>query len=645
VRYLFTDRDLPTDPAKPNAYHDTYVNLARGKFPEGTAGTRMRRDKYLELYGILPTFTLLRDRFHDDKTRDCAGKFDADALAQYEGSVGYGGSNDKARGKSAQFAALERVIEGILREQGIDDPADIDRTKLSKHEKERLTAYEKMAPAARAIRAAQIRLKCEGFFDGKGKPIDGVLDWSTNDALAEFERKHRLFGWGFIKRDTLEGLRTPPLEGERQAVLRGLVERAMLAAGVIEDGSTANIADGKPRTFTGTDGKEHTMTNYEQAYRDAAIKAFGLDTPESTLAWLESLGKLDGHRYLAFQGPPLPEYYTDDMKLSVIIDRGDVWYEFPYDEQGKERPQPEKHRPKLMLFTEYQGKSIPIARYGTTIGSWRGENIDGTVMWKYKNSPVGSRVWKEIVASPVWLPPDGTPPKSLLQSVPGKTGQDGFDVKYDEIGPGYASAYGLVAAYHLKYRKKDDGTIETQGDEGIRTHGSVDYMSIMDRHSHGCHRLHNHIAVRLMSFVLAHRPHQRVGQQHIKFRMPLKYQDPNNKEQEQEYEYEVKVDDEGYVFELAEPLPVEVLKGTIKGRRKTPIEDPLPKYNDEAQAYVMPDGTHVTVDRFGTITPIASPASPVAAPDGVDGGVAPASATITPGPGTTTTTATVPPTP
>ena len=32
-------------------------------------------------------------------------------------------------------------------------------------------------------------------------------------------------------------------------------------------------------------------------------------------------------------------------------------------------------------------------------------------MWKYKDSPVGPGVWQQIVAAPVWLPPESTPPR------------------------------------------------------------------------------------------------------------------------------------------------------------------------------------------------------------------------------------------
>ena len=41
-------------------------------------------------------------------------------------------------------------------------------------------------------------------------------------------------------------------------------------------------------------------------------------------------------------------------------------------------------------------------------------HADGNVYMKYKNSDIGPRVWKQIVATPVWIPPDGTPAKDLL---------------------------------------------------------------------------------------------------------------------------------------------------------------------------------------------------------------------------------------
>jgi hypothetical protein len=608
--YIFTERSSPDEQLVPQSYRATYLALARGEYPHDHHGTRAKKDRYLELYGILPTLMLLRTRFREEVSEDCASKVDLEPLRQYGGILPYL-VDGKAQRDSSLFLALERRFKQDMTKQGIDVPSMLDASRLDAADKATLKQYEKMAPTALMIRAVQARLACEGFYPPKVAYTDGAFDWATSDALALFERKHRVFGWGVLSHDSVEALKQPPLEGERQAVLRVLTERAMHAGGFLEDGSPAwspaaagaNPRPDKPRTFLGADGKEHPVPNLEQELKDDVIRAFGLQTPESTLAWLESLGSLSGQKVVAIEGPQPPEYYSSNMELSVVIDRGDVWYEFPYDDQGRERFQPVQRRPTLTVYTEYLGQKIALARYGTTVGGWRTELVDGVDMWTYKGSPVGPRVWRQIVAAPVWLAPPGTPIKTLItRDLNSKTG---YSINWHELGPSYASAYGLVAAYHSRFKEGDDGEVELQGDEGIRTHGSVDYMSIMDRHSHGCHRLHNHIAVRLMSFVLAHRPHKRVGE------MPVVYKNTVNNSAESppdDSEYVIEIKKTGYAFQLRRPVPVDVLPGHITGKQRTPITTALPKYDDTKGAYVMPDGRAVRIDRTGEITPIAAPA-------------------------------------
>jgi len=109
------------------------------------------------------------------------------------------------------------------------------------------------------------------------------------------------------------------------------------------------------------------------------------------------------------------------------------------------------------------------------------------VYFKYKNSDVGPRVWKDIVAGPVWIPPEGTPAKDLLtRKMLNRDAGAVTAVNTDVMGPGYESAYGLVMAIH--HWKRGANTFY---DNQIRTHGSVDYTSIARRFSHGCHRLVN----------------------------------------------------------------------------------------------------------------------------------------------------------
>lgn len=626
--YLFTERSNPSEPRVEHAYRGTYLALARGEVPNDHHGARAARDKYLELFGIMPTLGLLRERFRRVRDLECREELDLTALDEFDGFIAYR-NNQHARRQARHYEYLERRVSSWVQAQEVASYEQLDEGALDASDRRILAEYSALRPAVRATAATQDRLECEGYFAGKGSYVRGAMDWATHEALAEFERRHRVYGWGFIGRETLVRLRQSPMELEREAVVRVLTERAMHSLGVIEDGTAPGLG-GEPPTFRGRDGEEHPVPNLEAELRERIVAGLGLTSPEATLDFLEALGELtpDSERWIALDAPELPEYYDDDMDIRVEIDRGDVWYEFPYDEEGNERSQPVQRRPRLTVSVHYEEQRIPVARFGTTVGGWRSEEIDGKLWWKYKNSPTGPRIWHQIVSAPVWMPPPSTPSRELVRRVPGGSGPEAYQINFHEMGPSYASAYGLVAAYHRMYVEREDGTIEVRGDEGIRTHGSVDYMSIMRRHSHGCHRLHNHIAVRLMSWVLAHRHHTRVGHQAVGYRRVLEHEG---------HTYEIDIDRGGYVFDLERPVPVEVLEGRIRGDRATPVEHALPRYNQDYGAYVLPDGGPVHISRRGQMTRYEMDAG---TPDGgapemeveVDAGVGAAGALIEPFP-------------
>jgi hypothetical protein len=587
---LFTDGlDWRKKPV-PHKFRPTYLALARGEFPNDAYGARAKEDKYLELYGIMPTLGALRGRMDAARSLECAKKLDLSALTAFTGTVAYDSPAEALR-KHGKFTAAEQAVDELLARQKLS-ALDGDTSQLDDKQKVQLAYYLDQRDDDLAIKAAQERLECEGYFKNKGKWVRGAFDWATHEALAEFERRHRVFSWGVINAPTLAMLRLDSAEVERQAVLRVLTERAMHTFGAFEDGSAIAL-DGTPAKYIGADGNEHEVPNLENELRDAVAKAFGLLDADSTAAFLTGLGKLEknGHQFLAIDAPPRPEYHTDDMDLVVGIDRGDVWYEFPYDLQGRERSQAVNVRPHTNLFVNYLGQRIPIASYGTTIGGWKSELIEGSVWWKYKESPAGEVLWKDIVSAPVWLPPSSTPPRDLLKRKR-KGGGSKWEVNYHETGPSYASAYGLVAAYHRPFERTEEGGLRITGDDGIRSHGSVAYMSIMRTHSHGCHRLHNHIAVRLFSFVLNHRPHIRTGHQETDFTLELDYDDEHHK---------IEIKEGGYVFRLNKPIFVTVEEGHIKGVAEHAIENAIPKFNAKCKAYYLPDGGVVTPQPDGTL--------------------------------------------
>jgi len=137
---------------------------------------------------------------------------------------------------------------------------------------------------------------------------------------------------------------------------------------------------------------------------------------------------------------------------------------------------------------------------------------------------------------------------------------------YDETGPGFLSAYGMVAAIHEEMRKGPDGV--RYFDNGIRTHGSLDYPSLRGRFSHGCHRLYNVSAMRLFSFVLAHRRWHANGPVAAGYRRAFYSRGEV---------FEMRLPTRGFYRELDPPIPVDVLEGRIKGTLPKPIAGYVPK--------------------------------------------------------------------
>jgi hypothetical protein len=272
--------------------------------------------------------------------------------------------------------------------------------------------------------------------------------------------------------------------------------------------------------------------------------------------------------------PEKPEYYSDNMNLSIVVDRGDIWYDPPFNAKGKKIKQRRRRLPKFKLYTTYNDQRIQLIHWPTTIGGWRIEIAkNGHVYYKYKNSDVGSRVIRNVISGPVWVPPKSTPLKSLAKRryINGKAQNV---VNYEEMGPGYLSAYGLVAGYFVIPGRNG----RPDHDKGIRAHGSSDFMSILspERFSHGCHRLKNDHAVRLYGFMLQHKDHIVHGDQKIKHERDFLHRDEV---------FQVRVLTRGYKYEMQVPVPVEVIEGRVLGKVKKPIEDYV-----EDPSHDYPDG-------------------------------------------------------
>lgn len=507
-----------------HAYEETFVHLANAEFDDSPQGRRARQDQYLELYGIPPSPALLETRY-----RELAGKACMADLS----------------------LARVREFAGVTWDEGHATPS---------------------GPVPQGVLdELKARLRCEGHLrEGSGKNFDNA----TRRALEEFERRNRIYARANLDGATLKALQTHPLELERRSLVRALAERMVLDLGVIEDGSGVGVT---PKTARG----ERALPpppNLVARIEERVTSAFGLQTVAGMerfyKAFADPLSK--PHGPVAIDTVDVPRYQTDDMDLFVEIDRGDIYFEFPMDSQGQPREQPVEEGPTLSLFTHTKQGVVPLVRYKTTIGGWRKQHVSDQSWWVYKESPVGPRVWTRVVSTPVWLPPADTPPQTLVVERGDEGNESQHEVNYNLVGPGYASAYGLVAAYHERSARGDEEG--RHSDEGIRSHGSSDYTSIWRRSSHGCHRLYNHQAVRLFNFVVAHRAHRRIGHRAVGFRLPVSVED---------FSGAVEVSRTGYVFDLSRPVPVEVLPGRVRGLLKHPSNERIP--------VMPPDGTEEAV--------------------------------------------------
>jgi hypothetical protein len=564
----FILQDGDGDTAKPNAYRETFVGLANERLDADGQPVKPNEHvhNYLEVFGIPPTLSVLAARADEDTAparEACLDAVDRDGMEAFTGEVGY---QDRDHAKRDYDEAVHdgawMLKEAARRSPGLTPAPEAAIATLRADPKARARADRAVRGQVRvrAVRAAQARLVCEGFLSPRSRFTPGTFDLPTHEALARWERKNDIFGWGFLGGETLAALLAPTRAATLDAFKRALAERVADAAGIVEDGSINNTHKKNPPTWKDEAGAEHPVPNLIGDHVDALLAAIGVATPEDAIAFLRAHRAGLGMLHVAFKAPPLPAYYgdhsDDQMDLAAEIDRGDIWYDFPFDSRGKPIEQRRDHYPHLTLFVRWHDQRIPLCSWRTTIGSWRSEALDGHVYYKYKNSDVGPRVWKTIVATPIWNPPDGTPMKDLLVRKVLDTNVGPVTlVNTDIMGPGYASAYGLVMGIHVDPKRGGF-------DNGIRTHGSVDYTSIARRFSHGCHRLVNNRAVRLFDFVLRHHTFKRIGS------LPLSVK---RRFQVDGQSYQFALTTRGYYYELADPVPVEVLEGRIMGKVQQPI--------------------------------------------------------------------------
>jgi hypothetical protein len=458
-------------PELPQAYRATYVALANERWGAGREWQEVRRDRYLELFGIVPSIGVVRRRLLDAERHDCHGRVDDGALRELSGTLAPWDAKPRPELSSARRAA---------------------------------------------VAALQAHLACERLLPHDTR--SGRFDAATAEALAAYQRLQMIPSPAVLDAWTREVLLTPSRELDFRSLLRALRERVVDATGLIEDGSAQN-------GWEPVLGRYIDAPEYRYELRAAALDGGAPDlvsrateAAATALGWVSpeaAGGALDEPPppLVAVPAPEIPDYHRAPLSLRAEIDRGDVWTSYPYDAAGRPLPSPVVNRPTLTVFSLTPAGDVPLLRWPTTIGGWQREKTTrGSDVWRYKPSPAGHFVWRDLIAAPAWFPPPSTPDGELVRRLSDGT----WTANQRAVGPGYASAYGLVALLHYRPESADDGPMSWV-DVNVRTHGSGNYRSILRASSHGCHRLFNHLAIRLGSFLVTVGMAVRYGQSAERF--------------------------------------------------------------------------------------------------------------------------------
>ena len=541
----------------PVPYRERFLRIAREDFGEDETWWRARHDRYHELYGVPPTPALVGRRLLDEERHACHDAVSREALEALERGIDTWRTLPEQRGDHAWRKSLHTKMELAAKQLEVEHMDELgDHPQLGPL----YLQYKDLSIRIAAIADAQAHFVCEGLLESPVKR-EGFLDTATIEALQAYLRRHMIITWQ-LDAESKQILLSDSRELDFRQLLRSLRERVVDATGLIEDGT----AIGKPGEVvdriidTDTLIGEHDGVVLEggapdmvAAATDAAARHLGWTSPGAAMAFFSD-DPVPSRAALPL--PDMPDYHSARMDLRVVIDRGDVWYDFPFVSNGNRRYQQRDVMPTLVLYAG----DTPLVRWPTTIGGWQPENLGGNnVKLVYKESPPGARIYRDIVAAPRWVPPRSTPTRDLLRP----KGHGRWAPRFDTFGPSYASAYGMVMMIHHRIDEKLDGT-QLFTDQGIRTHGSVSYASIMDGFSHGCHRLHNHRAVRLSGFFLAHRSYEVRGPIELDFHRTLFWR---------KRRYPLHFASRGFRYELTPPIDIDVTTGNVRGyagRPQTP---------------------------------------------------------------------------
>ena len=255
----------------PQPYRRTFVALANERIGEGRQWDTARRNRYFELYGIFPSFSVVRARLLDDPRHRCHASVDGQALR-----------------------ALNRTLAPWT-----------------------IASEAARRTAAGAITAAQQHLRCEGLLE---KEAEGTFDGATQEALRLYQRRHMLPSAGVLDLETRDTLLADSRELDFRTLLRALRERVVDASGLVEDGSALNAWEPILGRFIDSSEYRRVLRSAPLERARATSSAAPRKRPRGPSAGRRPTRRLGRSRRcrlprVAVRLAPVPAYHAKPMRL------------------------------------------------------------------------------------------------------------------------------------------------------------------------------------------------------------------------------------------------------------------------------------------------------------------------------------------
>ena len=355
-----------------------------------------------------------------------------------------------------------------------------------------------------------------------------------------------------ITRGTLEALARSPLDNAFLALRRVLTERAADAGGFLEDGSVGAPAPSRAR-------RRPPVPDLVGEATAALMAPAGGRHARAALAFFRR--RQPAGLRLAAGGGALPRAarllrraHGPVRRRSTEATSGTTSRSTP---RASACPSRARATRRSRCTCAWRGRRrVPLVRWRTTIGSWRNElAADGQEYLRYKDSDVGPRVWRHVVAAPVWVPYRSSPLGGMVKEkwVNGA------------LGPGDQLRRGRP---RLPVGLRPGGRHPRRA-AAARRRGRL----LRQRHPHPRH-LRLHLAARPLFARLSPAAEQPGGAAVL-----VRHPPPATPGAGPAWRwisgarfwwrgevFDLRLPTRGFYFELDPPLPVETLPGTIKGQ-------------------------------------------------------------------------------